>query len=133
MESEVLQGTIGNRTVAVKKLYNPIDKKKFEQEVQCIMKARHRNIVRFLGYCADTQGEIIDYEGKFVVADLRNWLLCFEFVPKGSLQQYISGRIMWHLVFHCFLHKIIILLYGILCFVLYEALSTMRAYQVKIR
>jgi len=92
----VYKGMLGNGTVAVKKLSTALDvnEKKFSQEVQCLLKVRHKNIVRFLGYCADTQGEMVDYEGKFIMADVRNRLLCFEFVPNGSLHDYITGRIM---------------------------------------
>lgn len=55
------------------------------------MKAKHKNIIRFLGYCSDTQGEMLDFEGKFVMADHRSWLLCFEYVPNGSLDKHITG------------------------------------------
>jgi serine/threonine protein kinase len=91
-----LQGMLGNGTVAVKKLSTTLDmhEKKFSEEVRCLLKVRHKNIVRFLGYCADTQGEMIGYEGKVIMADVRNRLLCFEFVPNGSLHDYITGRIM---------------------------------------
>ncbi|CAL4935475.1 unnamed protein product [Urochloa decumbens] len=90
----VYKGMLGNGTVAVKKLSKTLDmhEKKFGEEVRCLLKVRHKNIVRFLGYCADTQGEMVDYEGKFVMADVRNRLLCFEFVPNGSLHDYITGR-----------------------------------------
>ncbi|KAG2576250.1 hypothetical protein PVAP13_6NG015268, partial [Panicum virgatum] len=88
----VHKGTIVNGMIAVKKLYNTLDmhEKKFIQEVQCLMKVRHKNIVRFLGYCADTQGEMTDYEGKSVLAEVRNRLLCFEFVPNESLCEHIT-------------------------------------------
>ena len=90
-----MQGMIVNGMIAVKKLYNTLDmhENKFIQEVQCLMKVRHKNIVRFLGYCADTQGEMTDYEGKSVLAEVRNRLLCFEFLPNGSLYDQITGRI----------------------------------------
>jgi hypothetical protein len=57
------------------------------------MRAKHKNIVRLLGYCADTHGKVQDYEGKFVMADVRHWLLCFEYLPNGNLHQYITGTI----------------------------------------
>ncbi|CAN6217272.1 unnamed protein product, partial [Urochloa humidicola] len=85
-------GMIGNGMVAVKKLSKIVDmdEEKFNREVQCLMKVRHRNIVRFLGYCVNTQGQLTKYEKKFVMADLRNRLLCFEFVPNGTLHDYIT-------------------------------------------
>ncbi|TVU45473.1 hypothetical protein EJB05_04962 [Eragrostis curvula] len=88
----VYKGVVGNGTVAVKKLFETLDMddKTFSQEIQSLLKVRHKNTVRFLGYCADTQGEMAEYEGKFVMADVRNRLLCFEFVPNGSLYEHIA-------------------------------------------
>ncbi|XP_037483106.1 uncharacterized protein LOC119362038 [Triticum dicoccoides] len=88
----VYKGVVGKYTVAVKKLSNTynIRENKFHQEVKCLMKAKHENIVRFLGYCAETQGEMEDYEGKLVMSDQRNWLLCSEHVPNGSLDKHIT-------------------------------------------
>lgn len=88
--SVVYKGMVGKKMVAVKKLSQTMHEHKFHKEVECIMKAKHKNIVRLLGYCSDTQGRIEDYEGKFVMADVRNWLLCFEYVPNGSLDEYIA-------------------------------------------
>ncbi|GJN07820.1 hypothetical protein PR202_ga25685 [Eleusine coracana subsp. coracana] len=67
-----------------------MDEKQFIKEIECLMKARHRNIVRFFGYCADTQGLLKDFGGKPVLADVRNRALCFEYVPKGSLDKHIT-------------------------------------------
>jgi serine/threonine protein kinase len=91
-----LQGRLQNgRTVAVKKLLDwNMDEKKFHQEVGCLMMARHKNIVRFLGYCADTQGKMWNHEGKLVMAEARQRLLCFEFMPNGSLRRYITGMFL---------------------------------------
>ncbi|XP_037449338.1 receptor like protein kinase S.2-like [Triticum dicoccoides] len=89
----VYKGIVGKGMVAVKKLFETFDEhgyNKFHKEVECMMKAKHKNIVRFLGYCSDAQGRIVNYEGKFVMADLRNLLLCFEYVPNGSLDKYIT-------------------------------------------
>lgn len=88
----VYKGILENGVVAVKRLSRTFDipENKFHKEVECLMKAKHENIVRFLGYCSDTQGKIVDYEGKLVMADVRNWLLCFEYVPNGSLDKYIT-------------------------------------------
>jgi len=94
----VYKGLLKNGAiVAVKKLSNSIcmDENKYNQEVSCLMRVKHRNVVRFLGYCADTQGKMMDYEGKFVMADIRERLLCFEYVPNGTLKDYITGMIKW--------------------------------------
>ncbi|KAM3280211.1 hypothetical protein ACQJBY_047155 [Aegilops geniculata] len=53
----VYKGVVRKGMVAVKKLSNTfgIHENKFQEEVKCLIKAKHKNIVRFLGYCADTQ------------------------------------------------------------------------------
>ncbi|KAF8751322.1 hypothetical protein HU200_012203 [Digitaria exilis] len=88
----VYKGVLGSRAVAVKLLCGAmnLDEKQFIKEVQCLMKVRHKNIVRLLGYCADTQGLMINFEGKSVMADVRNRALCFEYVSNGSLDNFIT-------------------------------------------
>uniref|UniRef100_A0ACD6A3V6 Uncharacterized protein n=1 Tax=Avena sativa TaxID=4498 RepID=A0ACD6A3V6_AVESA len=95
----VYKGTLQNGTVAVKRLLNiHMDENEFQREVQCLMKVKHKNIVRFLGYCADTQGNMTEYNGKLVMADVQQRLLCFEYLPNGSVHDYItdaSSRLEW--------------------------------------
>ncbi|XP_044350822.1 cysteine-rich receptor-like protein kinase 10 [Triticum aestivum] len=87
----VYMGKLENRIVAVKKMSNTyMHEKEFQQEVECLMMVKHKNIVRFLGYCADTQGSVERYKGKFVMADVQERLLCFEYLPRGSLHEYIT-------------------------------------------
>ncbi|CAM0958931.1 unnamed protein product [Alopecurus aequalis] len=87
----VYKGKLPNRTVAVKRMSDAcMDETVFHREVQCLMMAKHTNIVRFLGYCADRQGIMDQYEGKLVMADVHQRLLCFEYLPKGSLHEYIT-------------------------------------------
>jgi serine/threonine protein kinase len=78
--------------VAVKKLSNAfMDEKEFHREVECLMRAKHKNVVRFLGYCADRQGNMEMYNGKLIMADVNERLLCFEYISKGGLDKYIIG------------------------------------------
>ncbi|XBI85612.1 hypothetical protein VPH35_093736 [Triticum aestivum] len=96
----VYKGVLENGTVAVKKLLESLDipDNKFNEEIRCLMRVKHNNIVRFLGYCANIQGQMENYNGDFVMADIRQRLLCFEYVPKGSLHEYIkdtSSRLDW--------------------------------------
>jgi hypothetical protein len=88
-----LQGMVGKGMVAVKKLSNTfgLHENKFHEEVKCLINAKHKNIVRFLGYCAETQGKMQKFEGEDVMAEQRNWLLCFEYVCNGSLDTHITG------------------------------------------
>ncbi|CAM0908456.1 unnamed protein product [Alopecurus aequalis] len=97
----VYMGILDNgAAIAVKKIrthfYMP--DKKFQGEVACLMKAKHKNIVRFLGYCADTKGSMEMYDGHLVMADTQERLMCFEYLPNGSLEHYIkdtSGGLQW--------------------------------------
>uniref|UniRef100_A0ACD5TZK4 Uncharacterized protein n=1 Tax=Avena sativa TaxID=4498 RepID=A0ACD5TZK4_AVESA len=87
----VYKGKLENRTVAVKRMSNTyMYEKEFHREVECLMMVKHKNVVRFLGYCADIQGSMERYGGKFVMADVQQRLLCFEYLPKGSLHAHIT-------------------------------------------
>lgn len=88
----VYMGKLENGLVAVKKLSERLDisDDKFKDEIRCLMKVKHKNIVPFLGYCANIQGEMVGYNGDFVMANVRQRLLCFEYVPKGNLDEYMK-------------------------------------------
>lgn len=93
----VYKGLLRNgRSVAVKKFYDTIElsDEMYRKEVQSMMRLKHANIVRFFGYCADTQWKMFKHDGRHVIAEVRQRLLCFEFVPNGSLDKYISD--MFH-------------------------------------
>ncbi|CAL4989535.1 unnamed protein product [Urochloa decumbens] len=96
--ADVYKGILQNGPVAVKQLKLKLNlpdvvevhDKKFRQEVESLAKVKHKNIVRFLGCCACTQEKLSKYGGKYIIADERQRFLCFEFLPKGSLDKYIS-------------------------------------------
>jgi len=71
-----------------------MDEMEFHREVECLMRVKHKNVVRFLGYCANRQGTMERYHKKLVMADVHQRLLCFEYVPQGSLDKYIIGTTM---------------------------------------
>jgi serine/threonine protein kinase len=74
----------------VKKISKPyMHGKQFQREVKCLMRVKHKNVVRFLGYCFDTQGNMQMYNGSHIMAEVQERLLCFEYIPKGSLDKYI--------------------------------------------
>jgi serine/threonine protein kinase len=90
----VYRGVLPNGMVAVKKLSADIqiEDQSFQDEIVCLMRAKHKNIVRFLGYCADTQGIMKEYMGRYVLADVRVRLLCFEYIRNGSLDRLITDE-----------------------------------------
>ncbi|CAM0878602.1 unnamed protein product [Alopecurus aequalis] len=87
----VYKGMLENRIVAMKRMSDAyMDEMVFQREIECLMMATHKNVVRFLGYCANTHGSMERYDGKLVMADVNQKLLCFEYLPKGGLHEYIT-------------------------------------------
>uniref|UniRef100_A0A8R7Q931 Protein kinase domain-containing protein n=1 Tax=Triticum urartu TaxID=4572 RepID=A0A8R7Q931_TRIUA len=89
----VYKGVLGNgKMVAVKKLVQSMSssQEQFENEVNLLMKVKHPNIVQLVGYCYETQHLRNHHEGKFIFAGSTECLLSLEFLPKGSLDKYIS-------------------------------------------
>ncbi|CAD6253118.1 unnamed protein product [Miscanthus lutarioriparius] len=68
----VYLGALKNGLVAVKKLSqstNDLSDTQFLDEVKCLKRVKHQNIVRFLGYCVESHGEVIEIDGKQVIAE----------------------------------------------------------------
>ncbi|CAM0870088.1 unnamed protein product [Alopecurus aequalis] len=87
------KGIFGDCTVAVKRLFDAtMDEQIFQREIQCLMQVKHKNVVRFLGYCADRQGNMAKWDGEYVMADVHQRLLVFEYVPNGSLYKCITDK-----------------------------------------
>ncbi|TVU26795.1 hypothetical protein EJB05_29359, partial [Eragrostis curvula] len=73
----VYKGKLENGTVAVKRLLTQtldMNETKFHQEVDSLMRVKHKNVVRFMGYCSDTQGKVWNLQGKNIVAEERERL-----------------------------------------------------------
>ncbi|TVU32616.1 hypothetical protein EJB05_24354 [Eragrostis curvula] len=95
---KVYKGLLQNeKLVAVKKLdqLKPgVQEKQFENEVYHLMRLKHPNIVRFLGYCYETKNECLDFNGKYIFAEMQQRLLCLEYLSNGSLDVHLSGMII---------------------------------------
>ncbi|CAN6374291.1 unnamed protein product [Urochloa humidicola] len=93
---DVYKGILRNGSVAVKRIFKwyTVDDKMFNQELHSMMMVKHRNIVRLLGYCSDTQGKAIP-EGKrnMIIAEERERLLCFEYISNGNLENHITDEL----------------------------------------
>jgi len=95
---EVYKGKVENDFVAVKKIIQvSVDEKEYKRELECLLKVKHKNIVRFLGYCGDTQWDMRKIKKKkkakkeeIVQSNKEERLLCFEYVPHGALDAYIK-------------------------------------------
>ncbi|KAF8776567.1 hypothetical protein HU200_003285 [Digitaria exilis] len=92
----VYKGVLRNEDmIAVKKLkwtITGIQDKHYENEVRHLMSLKHRNNVRLVGYCSETEKELVQHNGKYVYAEKPERLLCLEYLPKGNLCNYISDE-----------------------------------------
>ncbi|KAM3393324.1 hypothetical protein ACQJBY_014154 [Aegilops geniculata] len=89
----VYQGVQQNgKIVAVKKLVQSTLKSQtqFENEGDLLMALKHPNIVRLVGYCYEKELLLMHYDEKFVSAEKTERFLCLEYMPRGSLHNYIS-------------------------------------------
>ncbi|KAJ1261656.1 hypothetical protein BS78_09G047200 [Paspalum vaginatum] len=94
--AEVYRGILQNGIIAVKRLFRnrTIEDKMFHQEVKSLMMVNHKNVVRFLGYCSHTEEQAFKSgDGKFLMAEIRERLLCFEYMTKGSLENYLTDEL----------------------------------------
>ncbi|EMS68138.1 Formin-like protein 6 [Triticum urartu] len=81
--------------IAVKLLYNnmqTIDDKQFKHEFENLIVLKHQNIVRLVGYCYETQHQHMEFEGRHVFGEITYKALCFEYMPRGSLQKHLFGN-----------------------------------------
>uniref|UniRef100_A0ACD5YQ02 Uncharacterized protein n=1 Tax=Avena sativa TaxID=4498 RepID=A0ACD5YQ02_AVESA len=99
----VYKGVLDNGNVAVKRIFNAnnYEEKPFQTEANFLMSVKHQNIVRFLGYCANTEKQAMKVEGKkdYIYAEVIEKLLCFEYMSKGSLENFITDELRgleWH-------------------------------------
>uniref|UniRef100_A0A452XW63 Protein kinase domain-containing protein n=1 Tax=Aegilops tauschii subsp. strangulata TaxID=200361 RepID=A0A452XW63_AEGTS len=56
------------------------------------MRLDHQNIVQLVGYCYETHHKPMLHNGETIYAEETNRVLCFEYMPNGSLRNHISGR-----------------------------------------
>ena len=83
------------KMVAIKRLDQLLkpgfQERQFENEVYHLMRLKHPNIVRFLGYCYETRNECVEHDGKYIFAEMQQKLICLEYLPNGSLDRHLSG------------------------------------------
>ncbi|VAI81473.1 unnamed protein product [Triticum turgidum subsp. durum] len=64
----------------------PADKQ-FNREVQNVMSLKHDNIVELVGFCCETQKKLVQFDKRYIQADITESLICYEYLPNGSLQE----------------------------------------------
>ncbi|XP_037482822.1 protein STRUBBELIG-RECEPTOR FAMILY 7-like [Triticum dicoccoides] len=92
--ADVYKAVHDGEDIAVKRLHplHGLDDKDFHNELRNLNKARHKNIIRLIGYCHDTHMECVEYEGELVLASIVKKLLCFEYMQGGSLDKHIGDE-----------------------------------------
>ena len=98
--SEFKQGVLENGDrIAVKKLIwtmSGLQDKQYENEARHLMRLKHPNIVQLVGYCCETEKELVMHNGTYVHAEKLERLLCLEYLPNGSLCKHLSGMAIQH-------------------------------------
>lgn len=96
----IKQGVLQSQeVVAVKRLLvvsqsNQDDQ--FKNEVSSLIDINHINIVKLIGYCYEIQRKVVETHGRYEFADTRERILCYEYLPRGSLDKYLYGIILFH-------------------------------------
>ncbi|CAL4994136.1 unnamed protein product [Urochloa decumbens] len=78
--------------IAVKRLHensSVVQGKTFDTEVANLMALQHENIVKLVGFCHEVQKELVEHNGKYIIVDIMESYLCYEYVPKGTLDKYV--------------------------------------------
>ncbi|CAM0885378.1 unnamed protein product [Alopecurus aequalis] len=91
---QVYKGVLDNgEAIALKKLhYIPeLDDTTFANEFSNLMKARHKNITRLVGYCYHRGHQIVEHKGVHIFALVEDRVLGIEYLQNGSLDKYLSG------------------------------------------
>nr|ACM17528.1 protein kinase domain containing protein-1 [Oryza australiensis] len=79
--------------IAVKILHmDGFDDKKFNNEFGNLMVANHPNIVQLVGYCYDIIHTTGLANGRPALIATIHRALCFEYMPRGSLENYLSDE-----------------------------------------
>lgn len=99
------QGVLQNgEVVAVKRLLvvakTNLDKQ-YLNEVSSLIDLNHRNIVKLFGYCNEIQRKLVESHGTYVFADTEERILCYEYLPRGSLDKYLYGILLSHSLSGC--------------------------------
>jgi serine/threonine protein kinase len=87
-------GPKDDKVISVKKLQEnaPMPPNKtFNNEVQNVMALKHVNIVELVGFCCETQKKLVQFDKRYIMADITESLLCYEHLPMGSLKVNLFG------------------------------------------
>nr|TKW00189.1 hypothetical protein SEVIR_8G091450v2 [Setaria viridis] len=90
----VYKGVLRNgQLVAVKKLAPYVQVpagKRFLNAATNLMAVQHDNIVKLLSCCSESKKKVVEDKGRFILVDMDECVLCYEFLHKESLHDYLS-------------------------------------------
>lgn len=71
-----------------------VQDKHFKNEVNHLATVNHENIVKLIGYCDETKERPVYDEDrhKYVLAEVQEKLLCYEYLSNGSLDNILCGK-----------------------------------------
>ncbi|TVT99143.1 hypothetical protein EJB05_55492, partial [Eragrostis curvula] len=79
--------------IAVKKfLEEKADDEQFRNEVMCLVELDHKNVVQLVGICGQSNLRLPLIRGKYIMAERRKRLICFEYLDNKSLDTHISAQ-----------------------------------------
>ncbi|WVZ84973.1 hypothetical protein U9M48_031938 [Paspalum notatum var. saurae] len=94
---EVYKGVLRNGSVAVKRITvntKTVDDTQFYNEVKSLLKIiNHPNVVRFLGFCANTHHTLVEMTGQVHLTHIKERLLCFDYISNRSLDKHITDEL----------------------------------------
>lgn len=86
--------------IAVKKLVDEDTyDRQFQNEIGHLMTYHHENIVKIVGYCHESRKKVVQQDGRYIIVDSVERIICHEYLPMGSLDNYIfveTHTLDWH-------------------------------------
>ncbi|GJN25528.1 hypothetical protein PR202_gb13367 [Eleusine coracana subsp. coracana] len=61
----------------------------FDNEVKNLMNLNHPNIVKLVAFCHEKEQSLVEHNGRYVIVDVTELCLCYEYLPKGTIDKYI--------------------------------------------
>ena len=90
------------KCVAVKVLHKNTtgtDNGEFKHEFESLMRLKHHNIIKLVGFCYETRHKPMLHDGETIFAEDIYKALCFEYMQNGNLKEHISVEcdgLEWH-------------------------------------
>ncbi|KAM0917151.1 hypothetical protein ACQ4PT_009704 [Festuca glaucescens] len=66
--------------------------KEFQYEIGNLMALHHENVIELVGFCYEAENKVVEHDGVKILANVVEFLLCFEYARNGTLTKYIYGE-----------------------------------------